>query len=258
MSDSATREAAGEIEVTLGEDFVGVVEFSRPPRNHFSAPMLASIATEIERLQEETDCRAVLLCAKGRHFCAGAELEDGAPAIKKLYDQGVRLFETRLPIVAALQGASVGGGLGLALVADFRIATPESRLIANFSRLGIHHGFGLSVTLPRVVGHQRALDMLLTGRDIRGDEALEIGLVDRLASLGDLREAAHEMAAEIAAQAPLGVAAMRATLRGHLADEVRSATAHEREQQTVLFDTEDHREAMSAMAERRPGQFNGR
>src|SRR6202035_3326912 len=87
-----------------------------------------------------------------------------------LYEEAVRLIAARTPIVAAVQGAAVGGGLGLALAADFRIASPSTRFIANFSRLGLHHGFGITVTLPAVVGQQHALDMLYTGRAVAGEE----------------------------------------------------------------------------------------
>ena len=88
----------------------------------------------------------------------------------------MRLFANPTPVVAAIQGAAVGGGLGLALMADFRVASPEARFSANFARLGFHHGFGLTVTLPRLVGQQRAAEMLYTGQRVKSDEALRIGL----------------------------------------------------------------------------------
>ena len=98
----------------------------------------------------------------------------------------MRLFRTRKPIVAAIQGAAIGGGLGVAMAADFRIAAPEARFSANFARLGFHHGFGLSVTLPAAVGGQHAAELLYTGRRITGDDAVAIGLVDRVVPLDRL------------------------------------------------------------------------
>src|SRR6202030_4695081 len=115
-----------------------------------------------------------------KHFCAGANFAGDTPAEGDLYEQAVRLFAAGLPLVAAVQGAAVGGGLGVALSADFRVATPETRFSANFARLGIHHGFGITVTLPLVVGHQRALEMLYTGDRLGGEQAHAIGLCDRL------------------------------------------------------------------------------
>jgi enoyl-CoA hydratase/carnithine racemase len=168
------------------------------------------------------------------------------------------MFATRKPIVAAVQGAAIGGGLGLALAADLRIAAPEARFSANFARLGFHHGFGLSVTLPLVVGAQRALELLYTGVRVPGEEALEIGLCDRLAPLARLRDEAHAFASEIAASGPLAIESIRATMRGDLTARIREATARERAEQERLQATTDFKEGTRAMAERRAPRFQGR
>ena len=132
--------------------------------------------------------------------------------INPLYVEAVRLFSAKKPIVAAVQGAAVGAGLGLALVADFRVAAPEARFTANFVKLGFHPGFGITHTLPRLIGEQRAALMCLTGRRIKASEALAWGLVDELAPLDELRAAALRLAREIAENAPLAVQSTRATL----------------------------------------------
>jgi enoyl-CoA hydratase/carnithine racemase len=168
------------------------------------------------------------------------------------------MFATRKPIVAAVQGAAVGGGLGLALAADLRIAAPEARFSANFARLGFHHGFGLSVSLPLAVGTQRALELLYTGARVPGEKALAIGLCDRLAPLPTLREEAHAFAQEIAASGPLAIESIRATMRGDLVERIRQATARERSEQERLQATADFREGTRAMAERRAPRFQGR
>jgi 2-(1,2-epoxy-1,2-dihydrophenyl)acetyl-CoA isomerase len=126
--------------------------------------------------------------------------------------------------VAAVQGA-VGGGLGLALVANFRVASPEARFSANFARLGFHHGFGLTVTLPRVVGHQRALELPYTGRRVPGEEVLPLGLCDRLADAAELRDVGVDLAEQIAAASgPLAIASIRTTMRGDLHARIKAAT----------------------------------
>ena len=170
----------------------------------------------------------------------------------------MRLFAAELPVVAAVQGGAIGGGLGLALVGDFRVACPEARFAANFARLGFHHGFGLSVTLPALVGQQRAMDMLYTGRRVGGDEASTMGLCDRLVPLSQLRDAAHELAADIAASAPLAVRSIRATLRGDLAARVKVAVDREEAEQGRLRKTADFAEGVRATAERRTPDFQGR
>jgi enoyl-CoA hydratase/carnithine racemase len=141
---------------------------------------------------------------------------------------------------------------------DFRVAVPEARFSANFARLGFHQGFGLSVTLPRLVGQQRAMELLYTGRRVPGEEALAIGLCDRLVALEDVREEAHALAVEIAISAPLAVDSIRETLRGDLAGEIRRATDREKAEQERLQTTEDFREGVRAMGERRQPEFRGR
>ncbi len=250
---------SSDLEIELGDDHVATVEFSRPPHNHFDAGLIGSLADAYARLDADGGCRAIVLCSAGRHFCAGADFGGGqGTGGPGLYDEAVRLFAARTPVVAAVQGAAVGGGLGLALSADFRVASAESRFVANFSRLGIHHGFGLTVTLPAAVGAQAALELLYTGRRVKGEEALALGLCDRLAAPGEERAQARALAAEVAASAPLAVRAIRATLRGGLAEAVRAATDHEQHEQARLMASEDFREGVQAMAERRTPRFTGR
>jgi 2-(1,2-epoxy-1,2-dihydrophenyl)acetyl-CoA isomerase len=197
------------------------------------------------------------LCSAGKNFCAGADFASKNPAEGDLYEQAVRLFAGGLPVVAAVQGAAVGGGLGVALSADFRVASPDSRFSANFARLGIHHGLGITVTLPLVVGAQRALELLYTGVRLRGADAYRIGLCDQLVASDRLREGALALAVEIAASAPLAIRSIRHTMRGDLAGRIREATAHEAVEQGKQFGTSDFREGVSAAAERRPPRFTG-
>jgi enoyl-CoA hydratase/carnithine racemase len=247
-----------ELSIERLENDVALVEFNRPPNNFFDWKMIEGIANSYERLEAE-GCRAIVLCSAGKHFCAGANFAGENPAEGGLlYDHAVRLFSYSVPVIAAIQGAAIGGGLGVALSADFRVASPESRFSANFARLGIHHGFGVTVTLPLVVGHQKALDLLYTGARVKGDEAFAIGLCDRLVTADELRPAALALAGEIAGSAPLAVRAIRRTLRGDLATRVHAATDHEAAEQAKLFGSEDFREGVAAMAERRPAQFTGR
>ena len=246
-----------EVSTRQATEHVTLVEFSRPPHNYFDGALIGAIADAYERLERGGSCRAIVLCSEGKPFCAGANFAAENPAEGDLYEQAVRLFAARLPVVAAVQGAAVGGGLGVALSADFRVASPDSRFSANFARLGIHHGFGVTVTLPLVVGHQRALELLYTGVRLGGEQAHAIGLCDRLVASDRLREQAVALAGEIAASSPLAVRAIRETMRGQLAERVREATAHEADEQAKLFATSDFREGVSAAAERRPPRFTG-
>jgi len=252
-----------DVRVTV-EGHVGIAEICRAPNNYFDMALIAGLAEAFEQFDADPAVRAILLCAEGKNFCAGANF--AAPARDTvgtregghLYQQAVRLFRCETPIVAAVQGAAVGGGLGLSLVADFRVASADSRFTANFNRLGFHPGFGLSITLPRVVGEQKAALLFYTGRRIGGEEAHAIGLVDVLAPQATLREAAMALATEIAQSAPIAVVSTRRTLRRGLADTIAGITDHELSEQQQHFDTEDFKEGVKAMAERRLPQFGRR
>ena len=257
--------SAPDLDVAL-DGHVATVEIRRPPNNFFDYDLIHELANVYERLDADPRCRAIVLCSEGRHFCAGADFSVRGKWSRerldrqagKLYVEAARVFSCTKPVVAAVQGAAVGGGLGLALSADFRIACEESRFVANFARLGIHQGFGISVTLPRLVGHARAALMLYTGRRIKGAEAIGMGLADELTDFSAVRPRAFELATEIAQSAPLAVRSIRATLRRGLADAVREATHHELAEQSRLRRTADHIEGVKATAERRLGGFKGR
>jgi len=249
----------GDVTATLTGNNVAEVEMHRPPANFFDAPLLGALIEAIA-WADGRRCRAVVLCSEGRHFCAGFDFSaSGSPdpgALRTLYDRAEEFVSGPLPVVAAVQGGAIGGGLGLAMAADFRVGAPTSRFAANFARLGLHQGFGLSATLTRVIGGQKALDLLCTGRRIEGAEALDIGLVDRLAD--DPRLGARALAEEIAASAPLAVASIRKTMRGGWADAFGAAIEHERLEQLALMGTDDFREGIEASLQRRDPDFSGR
>jgi enoyl-CoA hydratase/carnithine racemase len=252
---------------------VAIVEIRRPPNNFFDISLINQIADAFDALDNDNGCRAIVLAAQGKAFCAGANFGDGQQLTKDglrpgekdqiataghLYIQAVRLFETKKPIVGAIHGAAVGGGLGLAMVPDFRVTCPEARFSANFTRLGFHPGFGLTTTLAEVVGKNNAALMFYTSRRVTGEDAFEMGLADILVPQDQVRTAAIKLATEIAENSPLGVVATRATMRKGLADRVRKATEHELVEQTRLRATEDFKEGVKAVSERRIPNFVGR
>ena len=253
----------GEVSAKV-EGHVVVLEIDRPPNNFVSVELMRSLADALDEADEDTNIRASVVCSAGKAFCAGADLASptgvggqGMQGINPLYHEAVRLFSVKKPIIVAVQGAAVGAGLGLALVGDFRIAAPEARFVSNFVKLGFHPGFGITHTLPRVIGEQKALLMCLTGRRIKAEEALAWGLVDEVVPLDDLRPAALRLAQEIAEAAPLAVQATRKTFRHDLAAAVKAQTDHELVEQTWLRETKDFAEGVRSVNERRPGNFVG-
>lgn len=263
-----------DITVAL-DDFVATVTITRPPFNFFDYRLIGAIADAFEDLDNEEACRAIVLAAEGKAFCAGANF-GGDDAIEEkpaeageansgfkrrsghLYQEAVRLFATRKPIVSAVHGAAIGGGLGLALVGDFRVTCAEARFSANFSRLGFHPGFGLTHTLPALIGQQKAHLMFYTGRRVKGEQAYAWGLADELVPQAQVLGAAQALAREIAGSAPLAIQAIRATVRAGLPDRVRAATDHELKEQEWLLKTDDAKEGIKATAERREPSFSGK
>jgi len=255
----------GDISVAL-QGHVAVLEICRPPHNFFDIPLISDIAVALETLDKNPECRAVVLASKGKSFCAGADFNREATVFddateqrgNPLYAAAIRIFNCKKPLIAAVQGAATGGGLGLAVAADFRVCCEEARFTANFAALGLHPGFGLSHTLPQLIGQQRANLMLYTSRRIKGEQAYQWGLADIFTTKEKLREEALAFAAEIAANAPLALLSIRATMREGLAAKVSTMTDHENREQLRLSNTEDFQEGIRAMTERRPGNFSGR
>jgi enoyl-CoA hydratase/carnithine racemase len=239
----------------------------RPPNNFLDVELISNLATALEELDRDPQCRAVVLAAAGKHFCAGGNLkqrleaesrgEQFVPATRHVYKEARRLIATRKPIVAAVQGAAIGAGLGLAVVPDFRVTCKEARFAANFTAIGFHPGFGLTATLPRLIGQQKARWLMLTGKRITGEEAYAIGLADRLVSQDQVRAVAVEMATEIARAAPLSVQSTRETLNAELIAAFRAATERESFEQNWLRETNDYREGVDASTSRRDPVFTG-
>jgi enoyl-CoA hydratase/carnithine racemase len=246
------------------EGHVTTIEIRRPPLNFFDIALIQQIADALEAIDADPNCRAVVLAAQGKAFCAGANF--GAPAAQtearpggnELYVEAVRIYRNKKPIVAAVQGAAIGGGLGLAVSADFRVTCPEARFAANFTKLGFHPGFGLTVALPELVGKNNAELMFYTSRRVTGEDAVKMGLANVLVPQDQVRSAAMKLAQEIAECSPLGLISTRATMRDGLADRIAAATDHELKEQNWLRQTDDFKEGVKATAERRVANFTGR
>ena len=255
-----------EVGVSI-EKHVASVELRRPPNNFLDVDLIGHLAHALEALDEDANVRAIVLASAGKHFSAGANLgkrvadeEAGKKAVvqrRHLYHEAQRLVLTQKPIVAAVHGSAIGAGLGLALVADFRVTCKEARLAANFCALGYHPGFGMTVTLPRLVGHQTAKWLFLTGKRIPGEEAVAMGLADRLVDQDQVRQAATDMALELAKSGPLAVQAARETLNRDLYTAFCAATEREAFIQNQLRETNDFKEGVKAGFDRREPVFTG-
>lgn len=249
-----------------------LVTLNRPERfNAITFQMFDELHDLCRKLKDDDATRAVILTGAGRGFCSGLDLDEAAtladmtPA--EMY-QGQEhwagayeaLHDAPQPVIAAVNGAAAGGGLGLALAADIRVASTEARFNAAFVRIGLSAGdVGVSWSLPRVVGLGHAAEIMLTGEFVDAAEAGRIGLVNRVVAPGELLDAAFEIADRIAANTPFGVMLTKRVLQANVdAGSLRQAIEVENRGQTLATRGEDFREALAAFRAKRAPQFVGR
>ena len=247
---------------------VGIVTLNRPDnRNSMTADLLEAFTAALGAARAERDLRALIVTGTGSCFSAGAdfkaEVQRGAaeltPAERSyaMYEPFLGLLDVEVPVVAALNGHAVGGGFGLALLCDLRIASASAKLGANFCRLGLAPGMGISLALPRLVGHERAAEMLYTGRLVTGDEAARLGLVSAAVDAAEVMPRALELARAIAASAPLAIRHTKRLLRADLAREIRAHARDEAAAQAGTIATADFAEGVAALLEKRSPRFRG-
>lgn len=244
-------------------DHVATIEFNTDALNFLSVDVMTQLADAWQWADAEAQCRAIVLCSTGRVFCGGVDFrslagagQDRSP--QHLYLLAQRLLRGRKPCIAAVQGAAVGAGLGLAMLADQRVAGPKAQFNASFAQLGFHAGFGLTATLPHVMGPHAASRMLLMGQPVGADEALRLGLADEVVDDPSLvRTAAQARAHVIASNAPIAVQDMRQTLRATLIDDFHAAIERELALQLSHMQTRDFVEGISALMTKRPPRFVG-
>lgn len=249
-------------------DRIGMITLNRPDhRNAMTPDLLDAFAVAIDEARVDPDIRCLVITGKGRCFSAGADLRSsmqrsdlGKPSREAsfaMYEPFLKVLEMKVPVVAAMNGHTVGGGFGLALLADIRIANVDAKYGVNFARLGIHSGLGISYVLPRLIGPAYASELLFTGRLIRGSEALRIGLVTHAEEPEEVLPTAMEIARAIAASAPTAVQQMKASIRRALRWEIRNAALEEAGLQAASLDTEDAKEGVAAILEKREPEFTG-
>jgi enoyl-CoA hydratase/carnithine racemase len=253
-------------------DGVVLVTLNRPDRlNAITFQMFDELHALCDSLMSDGDARAIVVTGAGRGFCAGLDLDEAVTLpdmtphemmLGQQYWAGafVKFHELPQPVIAAVNGAAAGGGLGLALAADIRLASPEARFNAAFVRIGLSAGdVGVSWSLPRVVGLGRAAEIMLTGRFVDAEEAAGIGLVNRIVPAEELLDAAFDVAAQIASNTPFGVTLTKRVLNANVdAGSLSQAVEVENRGQTLATRGQDFREALEAFRAKRPAAFTAR
>jgi enoyl-CoA hydratase/carnithine racemase len=259
-----------DLSVQRRDDGVVVVTLDNPAkRNAMSDAMTASWARLMGELRDDADARALLVTGAGTAFCSGgdtgwigSEPEAGVDHLRTrmlgFYRDWLSVRDLEIPTIAAVNGPAIGAGLCLALACDLRFAAPAARLGAPFTALGMHPGMAATWLLPEVAGLATAREMLLTGRVVSGEEAQTVGLVNRVLAEEDFLDAALEVAATVAAAAPIPTRYTATALRrgGHATFD--DAVQWEALAQPVTLATADLQEGLAAARERRRPVFTGR
>ncbi len=250
------------------EGTIGVITLDRPDnRNSMTPELLDAFSSASQRAHADRDIRALVVTGTGSCFSSGADFKatlqrDGNAAPHErsyaMYEPFLSLLDIAVPVIGALNGHTVGGGFGLALVCDLRIGAEDAKHGANFVKLGLAPGMAISYLLPRIVGLPRANELLLTGRTVDGAEAERLGILNRAVPAADVLREAMALARAIADNAPLAVRATKAAIRRGLELHVREAAHAEAYAQAETIATDDAREGIAALLAKRPPAFTGR
>ena len=260
---------AGDAVTFRRDGAVGVISMNRPDnRNSMTAELLDAFAASVAAARADGEARCIVVVGSGRCFSAGADFkaqvqrsgEARLPHERSyaMYEPFLGVLDIEVPVIAAMNGHAVGGGFGLALLCDIRLACRSAKYGANFCRLGLAPGLGISYVLPRVVGASRAAELLYTGRLMTGEEAVACGLASRALESDAVLPAALELAREIADSAPLAVRATKRSMADGLGWDVRRAAWREAFAQAATVATEDFQEGVAALLNKRAPRFSGK
>ncbi len=249
------------------KDHIGLITLNRPGnRNSMSADLLAAFHTTVLRIQHERAIRCVIITGSGPNFCAGADfnsaLGDGDQLphenFMAMYQPFLAVADIQVPVIAALNGHAVGGGFGLALICDLRVANMQAKYGANFTRLGFHSGMAVTHMLPRLIGLPRANELLLTGRLVSGAKAAQLGIMNYAEEPTEVMPRALKLAREIAGCAPAVVRMMKRSIYRDLDWNPRATAELDAHLQSHTYEMEDAREGVAALLEKREPIFKGR
>lgn len=247
--------------------FITTIQLNRPEnRNSMNADLMAAFFEAVDGVRRDSEVRCLIVTGSGNTFCAGADFRGGddselfqvaSDAFMNIYRPFLELQQLSIPIIGALNGHAIGGGFGLALMCDLRVANRTAKYGASFARLGLHSGMAISYLLPRLVGLPRANELLFTGRLINGEQSLEMGLVNDAVDAAEVVPQAMALAEEIAASAPVAVRMMKRSIYRGLDWDPTAAAEWEAHCQSRTFEMADAKEGIAALLEKREPVFKG-
>lgn len=251
-------------------DRIATLTLSHPGRKGaFTLDMIDQWADHLVAAQADPEVRVVVVTGEGDAFCSGIDLsvlqgvEDAPLARKRMLTHGVHkvaraVLDLDKPLVCALNGVAVGAGLDMALMCDLRFMARSARVSEGYIKVGLVPGDGGAWLLPRLVGPSKALELLLTGDMVGAEEALRIGMVNRVYDDAELADRTREFALQLAGMSPVAVSFIKRTVQQSASIDLRTSLDLVSSHMAVVQSTEDYREAQRAFAEKRPGDFTGR
>lgn len=256
----------------LEDGKISRIKFNKPDRRNLMDPEIVDgFIKAVQKVRSSKGVRCVIVTGTGNSFCAGADFStlqkfaqesgySGAAAIRegviRFYNSFMTVLDIEQPVIASINGYAIGGGLAFALLCDIRIASRDAKLAANFARVGIHPGMGITYTLPRLIGLEKASELLFTARFITGEEAERIGLVSKAVDPDKLEEETLNLAKTISENAPYIIKLTKKILRKDF--NARAQGEIESLAQSLCGQMEDAQEGVKAFFERRKPEFKGR
>ncbi|WP_349826943.1 enoyl-CoA hydratase/isomerase family protein [Brevibacterium litoralis] len=250
-------------------DGVATLTLNRPHRrNAFTRAMLAGWADGIRRAAEDPEVRALVVTGAGKGFCAGVDLDEFGTVSETLERRAYladdvhavarALEHFEKPYIAAINGDAIGAGMDMALMGDIRLIAETARLSQGYVRVGLVPGDGGAHMLPRIVGEQRALELMWTGRFVAGPEAVDLGIAMETHPVDDLLPAAQDLAARLAAGPPVAIRTIKRLTRIARNQSLEQHLVHAAAEQAVIQSTRDSKEAVTAFRDKRAPRFEGR
>jgi len=254
------------------EGGVATVTLNRPDRlNSLTTGMYRELSSIMKQINRDDEIKTVILTGAGKGFCAGSDVSDRlARRVEKGTEENrfetlqpvgavaLEIAEVDKPIVGGINGVAVGAGLSLVLLCDIRIASDKARFGAVWINMGLIPDLGATYFLPKTVGMEKALELMLTGEIIDADEALRMGLVSKVVPHDQLMATVHELANRIARGPSVAIELLKRGIRRSLRNDLKTQLDYESYAQNMCRNTEDHKEAIKAFAEKRKPQFKGK
>ena len=242
-------------------DAVATITLDRPAKlNAFTGTMREDLLHALRACESDESVRAVVITGAGRAFCAGGDVEymgglqqsNDTASFRRLLDAGgevvLQIATMAKPVIAAVNGVAAGAGCNLALACDYRIAAAGAKFSQSFVKIGLHPDWGGTWLLPRLVGRGRALEIMLSGRMVEAEEALAIGLVDRVAA--DLAAETETLAKTFAAAPPIAATGIKRALAASEANDLRAQLELEAEHQLACFQSSEAKERIASFLRR--------